>query len=264
MASSQTDKNEKMDKTGAPDDVAEIKHKLALRMVFAGAMIVALLGGLALFDYYSAQPEPEVAAPPQFTEPVPVAKKMVTQPVTPPASAPEGVAPSEAKTAEPEATSAPADKHAPRVDAPPPPEVAAQPNVPRKPAATAHAASPAAAPVPSAPPRVAEPKSPSMPATPSVGERTVSSASAPSAATEPIPAPPRLFSGYAVQAGVFADPRRAEELQARLVQEGVPATIEARVQVGPFKTRAEAEAARAKLRALGVESVLLPPKGAKR
>ena len=78
------------------------------------------------------------------------------------------------------------------------------------------------------------------------------------------PTPPRLFSGYAVQAGVFADPRRAEELQARLAQEGIPATIEARVQVGPFKTRAEADAARARLTALGIESVLLPPKGAKR
>ena len=67
MASSQTDKNEKNDQAGATDDTAEIKHKLAMRMAFAGVMIVALLGGLALFDYYSAQPEPEVAAPPQFT-----------------------------------------------------------------------------------------------------------------------------------------------------------------------------------------------------
>ena len=49
-----------------------------------------------------------------------------------------------------------------------------------------------------------------------------------------------------------------------MVEAGIPATIEARVQVGPFKTRAEANAARAKLNALGIESVLLPPKGAKR
>ena len=72
MASSQTDKNEKNDQAGATDDTTEIKHKLAMRMAFAGVMIVALLGGLALFDYYSAQPEPEVAARPQFTEPVPL------------------------------------------------------------------------------------------------------------------------------------------------------------------------------------------------
>ena len=86
--------------------------------------------------------------------------------------------------------------------------------------------------------------------------------SAPSAPTPP--APPRLFSGYALQAGVFADPRRAEDLHARLMQEGMPTTIESRVQVGPFKTKAEAEAAREKLKALGVDSVMLPPRGTKR
>ena len=258
MASSQTDKNEKNDQAGATDDTTEIKHKLAMRMAFAGVMIVALLGGLALFDYYSAQPEPEVAAPPQFTEPVPVAKKMVTQPVTPPVAAPEAVAPAESKPVEPEATSAPVDKHAPRIDTPPPPVVAAQPSAPRKQSAPDRAASPVSTAVPVAPAQAAEAGAPPTPVTPAPSE------SAASPATPSAPTPPRLFSGYAVQAGVFADPRRAEELQARLAQEGIPATIEARVPVGPFKTRAEADAARARLTALGIESVLLPPKGAKR
>ena len=248
MASSQTDKNEKNERSATADDTAEIKHKLAMRMLFAGVMIVALLGGLALFDYYSAQPEPEVTPPPQFTEPVPVAKKMVTQPVTPPVAAPEVVAPTETKPVEPEATSAPVAKHAPRVDAPPPPVVAAQPSVPRKPAAPVHSASPVST----------EASAPPTPTPPAPSESAVSPT------TPAVPTPPRLFSGYALQAGVFADPRRAEELQARLVEAGIPATIEARVQVGPFKTRAEANAARAKLNALGIESVLLPPKGAKR
>lgn len=268
MASSQADKNEKNGTSGAaaaPDDTAEMKHKLVVRMVFAGTMIVALLGGLALFDYYSAQPEQEVVAPPPFTEPVPVPKKLVTQPVSPPVAVPETPAPTEAKPAEPEATAAPADKHAPRVDTPPPPEVAAQPSLPRKAAPAAHATgavSPAAAPVPA---HATDAKATASPAAPAASERAEGGGAAPSAAAEAVPpAPPRLFSGYALQAGVFADPHRAEELQARLVQEGVPATIEARVQVGPFKTRAEAEAARAKLTALGVESVLLAPKGAKR
>lgn len=258
MASSQTDKNEKNERSATADDTAEIKHKLAMRMLFAGVMIVALLGGLALFDYYSAQPEPEVTPPPQFTEPVPVAKKMVTQPVTPPVAAPEVVAPTETKPVEPEATSAPVDKRAPRVDTPPPPVVAAQPSVPRKPAAPVRSASPVSTEAPAAPAQAAEASAPPTPTPPAPSESAVSP-------TPPaVPTPPRLFSGYALQAGVFADPRRAEELQARLVEAGIPATIEARVQVGPFKTRAEANAARAKLNALGIESVLLPPKGAKR
>ena len=80
----------------------------------------------------------------------------------------------------------------------------------------------------------------------------------------PQPTPPRLFSGYALQAGVFSDPRRAEALHARLVNEGIPTTIVARVQVGPFKTQAEADAARARMKALGIDSVMLMPKGGKR
>jgi DedD protein len=74
----------------------------------------------------------------------------------------------------------------------------------------------------------------------------------------------KLLSGFAVQAGVFSDPRRAEELQAKLLQEGIPSSIEARVEVGPFKTRAEAQAAREKMKALGIDTVLLLPKGTKR
>lgn len=111
---------------------------------------------------------------------------------------------------------------------------------------------------PAAPAQAAEESAPPTPTPPAPSESAVSPT------TPAVPTPPRLFSGYALQAGVFADPRRAEELQARLVEAGIPATIEARVQVGPFKTRAEANAARAKLNALGIESVLLPPKGAKR
>jgi DedD protein len=42
---------------------------------------------------------------------------------------------------------------------------------------------------------------------------------------------------------------------------GVPSTLETRVQVGPFRTRQEAEAAQAKLKQLGVETILVPPKG---
>ena len=57
------------------DDLSQIKRKLAWRMGIAGLMIVGLLGGLWLFDSMTAnrgQPDPVA---PQFTEPVPVAKK---------------------------------------------------------------------------------------------------------------------------------------------------------------------------------------------
>ena len=76
--------------------------------------------------------------------------------------------------------------------------------------------------------------------------------------------PSRLYNGFVLQAGVFADPRRAEELHAKLTLQGIPSTIEARVHVGPFKDKAEAEAARGKLRAMGIDPVLVMPKGGRR
>ena len=84
--------------------------------------------------------------------------------------------------------------------------------------------------------------------------------SRPSAPVQP-PVVSRLFSGFVLQAGVFSSAQRAEELHARLTLSGVPSTLETRVQVGPFRTRQEAEAAQAKLKELGVETILVPPKG---
>ena len=240
MATSQNNNSE------VPADPSEIKRKLAWRMGVAGLMIVGLLGGLALFDRMGTPSEPETSAP-QFTEPVPVAKKMITQPVTPAEPAPEAAKVAGKETSAPEATAAPVDKSAPRAEPPPRPAVAAHPVLPR-----------ASQPVGQVAGRAAPSQSkPAATAAPSRSESPV-------AAVLPQPAPARLFSGYALQAGVFSDPRRAEELNARLILEGIPSTIEARVQVGPFKSRAEAEAAREKMKAMGIDAVLLLPKGAKR
>jgi cell division septation protein DedD len=63
---------------------------------------------------------------------------------------------------------------------------------------------------------------------------------------------------HALQSSALPDRRRAEELQAKLSQQGIPARLETRLQVGPFASRAEAEAARRKVQALGVELELLP------
>ena len=59
----------------------------------------------------------------------------------------------------------------------------------------------------------------------------------------------------------LSSPQLAEELHAKLALSGVPTSLETRVQVGPFKTREEAERAQRKLHELGVETVLVPPKG---
>ena len=233
-------------------DLSDIKRKLAWRMGIAGLMIVGLLGGLALFDRLSAPSAPEPTEP-QFTEAVPVAKKVVTQAVTPAEPSTE-TAKVEANPPSPESSAAP-------VEPPPPPVVSAQPALPRASQPAVRAISPSTSSKPPVPAVAAKSAEPSL----QMANSPTSSTSSPAAAESPSkPLLSKLLSGFAVQAGVFSDPRRAEELQAKLLQEGIPSSIEARVEVGPFKTRAEAQAAREKMKALGIDTVLLLPKGTKR
>ncbi len=302
MANSQSGSTEEQ------SDLSDIKRKLAKRMGVAALMIVGLLGGLAVFDRLSAPNDTDSNNAPQFTEPVPVARKVQTQPVTP--TEPVALPPKENKVAaEPEMTAPPVDKSGVVVGLPPPPEVMSQPVAafpqqtqsvkPVQPApavqhpsgrassggvagATTGAATPvppAAEPLPAKAttktvrsvepirePESANSPEPSRPAAvakaqePAKATRAVESSESPVVVAPPTSASTRLLSGYALQVGVFSDPRRAEELHAKLTQEGIPAFIEARVEVGPFKSKEEADAARARLNALGIESVMLSPK----
>lgn len=253
------------------DHARELRGKLIARLAVAGVLVALLLGVLAFFDYL-ANP-PDEADQQVFTQPVPVApKKEVSQPVTPAENLPEPPVP--------EKVEAP-------VEAPPPPTVDAQAPavVEAKPESRVGAKFPAAnvkpavsAPPPPAPQGVPEgTTAPSnrlapqraavpveaVPAKPSA--RIVEAKSAPAPAVAPPavvpPSAPRLFSGFLLQAGVFSSTQRAEELHARLTLSGVPSTLETRVQVGPFRTRHEAELAQAKLKELGVEAILVPPRG---
>jgi DedD protein len=270
------------------DPVAELRGKLVKRLAVAGILVAILLGVLTVFDYLSA-PMEEAEAP-IFSQPVPVApKKEISQPVTPSTNLPEPPAGSEqlpVAAADKPLEPTPAEQTAaPAVTVPPPPVVPAEPTLAARP-------SPAAAPE-SKTARLATTRSETLPpkrSTVTEGENrparvvvepapmpegTTSPAIDPRATppsarvvqVQPKPAPSgiaRLFSGFVLQAGVFNSPEMAEELHAKLALSGVQSTLETRVQVGPFKTRQEAEAAQQRLRELGIESVLVPPKGARR
>lgn len=252
------------------DSAADLRGTLAKRLAVAGVLVALLLGMLAFFDYLATAPEePEV---PVFTKPVPVApKKEVSQPVTPVENlpAPPVVAP------EPVVEPPPP----PTVEAPSPAVVTAKPEVrqenrPLAPSTAAHSKVPASA-APVLPPRAPRivPEASEAPSIAPAGETVVhppatTPTKPPARVLEIRPAPgvvtpsaPRLFSGFLLQAGVFYSAQRAEELHAKLTLSGVPSTLETRVQVGPFRTRQEAEAAQAKLKELGVETILVPPKG---
>lgn len=255
MTNSQTtDQPKQQAEDGKPGALTDVRRKLLWRIGIAGVMVVGLLGGLALFDYLAAPGEAPEVEYPKFTEPVPVAKKALTQPVVPVEPATPAPA-AETKISEPESTGVPVDKSGRSAALPPAPEVDAVPGTSRsKPARQVVASEGSRA---AAQPRSAETLPPhAVEAAPVATEKTAAPAQPPQLLS-------RLLSGYTLQAGVFVDPKRAEELHARLVQEGISATIETRVLVGPFKNRKEAEAARKKLQALGVESVQLPRNGKK-
>ncbi len=85
--------------------------------------------------------------------------------------------------------------------------------------------------------------------------------------TPPVsPAPsqpdPASIAGYRIQLGVFDVPANAETLQRELAAQGLPAHIQSRVVLGPFSTRAKAQAAQAALRKAGqAPGILVPPRG---
>lgn len=68
--------------------------------------------------------------------------------------------------------------------------------------------------------------------------------------------PPISASQYTVQAGSFLHASNAEKLLQQLQGAGIPAYLETRVQIGPFANKAEADAAMAKLRKMGISPVL--------
>jgi len=250
----------------------EIRSKLMARLAVAGVLVAVLLGVLAFFDYLATTPDESEEQ--VFTQPVPVApKKEASQPLTPAENLPTPPEPAKVEASVEPPPPPVVETHTPSVvEAKPETLVENRPKLPltaesaKKPVAPAPAVAPTPVPVPEAttapsnilpPPQrtvvAAEPAP--APARPSV--RIVEARPAP---VTP-PAVSRLFSGFLLQAGVFSSVQRAEELHARLTLSGVPSTLETRVQVGPFKTKREAEMAQAKLKELGVETILVPPKG---
>jgi DedD protein len=268
--------NENPDSGHSPlgqDDSGEIRRKLVWRMGIAGLMIAILLGGLAVFDHLAIRPDETEIVLPRYAEPIPVAARPEppsesSGPVLPapvPEEGPAGAGVPEA-SAPPEA---PADQVSP--DEAPPEEATPVPvtgPVPGQRARTPRrVAPPPAVPAPEQARQrgSSETPTPFLPPERTPAKRTSSEKTPAERETRPVPGQrrplPRLLSGYTLQAGVFSDPRRAEDVRARLAQEGIPATLETRVLVGPFKDQGEADSARAKMKAMGIEALLVPRGG---
>ncbi len=240
----------------AEDDEA-LRKKLLSRIAVAGVVIVGLLGSLAVYDSLN---KPQPPAPPKVAA-QPEISKVPETPVVPAVAEP--VAPVAAETASADRTEegkiALADTAVvpERTDTPRAPSPEEKPLKPAKPLtqpATARAAA-----VKPTPPAAA----PQKPDAQREIARVMPERSGPATARSSAPASRPLTQAgetahrFLVQVGVFSNHANAEELVARLQQAGIPAQIESRVQVGPFASRAEVDAARAKLKSLGMDDGML-------
>lgn len=214
----------------ADDEMPEnedVRKKALLRLAVAGVVTAAALGGLWWLDQSSSeQKKPPAAVAPAPIVPAPQAEAPAPETEVA-ATAPEDAEPATETTAQPDqAVPAPGKKV---MEAPPPPRVD---NNLTRPARAPSALLPSQ--TPPIPRRVAE----AMP--------LMQAASAPG-------------QGFVVQLGVFSNPDNARELVEKLKKQGIRAHLEARVQLGPFLNRKEAERAQSEMRKLGYNALVTLP-----
>ncbi|WP_171013791.1 SPOR domain-containing protein [Chitinivorax sp. B] len=109
-----------------------------------------------------------------------------------------------------------------------------------------------ASPIPPKSKPSAQSNQPSAPVTAAPASPTV-----PTVQPHPIRSKTVAPQAFSVQVGIFANYENAKSLAERLNENGVNAHIESRVQVGPFKNKAEADETMRKLKAMGIHSVLV-------
>lgn len=249
-----------------PDEA--LKKKLLARIGVAATVIVALLGSLALVDLLNEpqRPPQKVATAVEPSEPA-----VKPAEAEPPKPEPKPDEKAEAKPEDKPAEAATGDKPAEKKD-----DTKAETKVAAAPAAATPEGTSAAGTAPRPPrpltlpatarPAAARPTEPVIAAAPKRPDAASEIArtqpySAPVArhapASRPLTQAAERSRQFSVQMGVFSNVANAEELRAKLELAGIPAQIEARVLVGPFSTRQEADAAREKLRAMGLDEGML-------
>ncbi|TWG35721.1 cell division protein FtsN [Acidovorax delafieldii] len=213
-------------------------------------------------------PAPEVAtepppAPLPATTPAPQAPAAAAAPKpalapAPVASAPLAVAPAPAATAVQKTAEPPAPALSASATAAPPAAKASTPK-PATPAASTRAPTPAASATATAPARrdaASRAAAPTKPKTPAAAASSTADTALPTVGTAP---------GYYINVGLFAEEANARKTQARLLNEGLPAFRQElnnskgrriRVRVGPYATRAQADAAAEAIRAMALDAVV--------
>lgn len=195
----------------------------------------------------SAPAAAAAVAPPALAASAPVTPS-TTQPAAPTTKAPK--APAQAST-----QALPSESNAPA-----PPAASAAPTVSK---------TPTSAPATAAPKPAAKATPPAEPASRAASPPKAKTAKAPASAAAPAAsaALPTVgtAAGYYINVGLFADEANARKAQARLLNEGLPAFRQElnntkgrriRVRVGPYDSRAQADAAAESIRAMALEAVV--------
>lgn len=232
---------EQRDPQSPRDDDEDIRRGLLRRVAVAGVVVVILLGGLAVFDAMNAPPterpgEVAVASPAKADDVGDGAKERRGEVTEPTEKSDSGESPEKLADA-----------------TPPPPERTA---APESSGSLTHA-TPA---TPSASLRPASIRPSEAVMSLQRGEATArieSGGGKHAPPSRPLSRAAEASRQYVLQMGVFSNLANAEELRAKLELAGIPTHVEARVHVGPFASRAEAEAAKEKLRDIGMDGGLL-------
>lgn len=268
-----TEQNQRQDPGSAPDE-KDLNSKLKKRLAIAGGLVAVALAAIPVMDSMK-KPKVEMTA----TTPVGSSGKIVN-PSSAPALEQAASEPAVESSAPAVEASAPqtdagntASPAAPTATPPQTPDISKTPAVASSkpvtpPAAHPTATKPASKPAPAAPqaamPPVAVVSTHSAPAKAAPAPLPVrSSTDSDNSVTAPptalVKAKPEGSSlGYKLQLGLFSSMGNAEKLVKELKAKGIEAHTETRVQLGPFKTRAEADEAMAKLRNLGYTPLLGP------
>ena len=198
----------------------------------------------------TTEPKPAIPATPAIPPSTPIAAEASVLPAAPTSPAAPTVAPAVAPAASGESTA---------------PTVQASPAVPEKPAAVSvdPVAAPVAAttPAPAAPTPMAAPAP--IPAEPAKVAKPKAKQDKPAAPAKATPE-----SRYYVNVGLFADANNALNTYVKLTDAGLAATKQefntskgkrTRVRLGPFDTEGQAISAIEKVRALGLEAIIVRP-----
>jgi cell division protein FtsN len=211
----------------------EIKQRAVRRLVVAVGLVLVAVGILTYLSYYKpakviTKPVPDTLAPP----PPPI----VTGPEPTPVDAAQPLPEPQPIVSTPPTPT--------QLAPPPPPTVSAKPLSQAGPGPKKISATEAQKPFVKA--EAASAKLPVPVVTPA----------APAAAPAPAPRKPAPIS-YVIQFGVFSNPQNAAQLVEKLKQAGIEARTETRVQLPAFKSKAEADAALAKMQQNGISATIV-------